>query len=172
MIKQDEILEIMQFLDKIMTNFESNEDLLKSFHETKFDEDFMNSYISENFENIGKKVYRESKKGHSKVDVLISLDDDLEYIIETKNYYSPSDLEFVYKQIISRIHHRFLYASIVLLVNGYQKDKFKQILEKINEWIELKNGIKKIKKMRIFLLFKYPTLILVMILFLILLVII
>ncbi|MGI3136398.1 MAG: hypothetical protein ACN23H_02335 [Candidatus Phytoplasma vitis] len=129
-----------------MTNFESDGHLLKVFYETNFSEDFINSYISDNFKNIGKKVNRESFKGHGKVDVLISLDDDSKYVIETKNYYSQQDLEFVYKQVLHRIHHRFLYASIVLLVNGFQKDKFKKILENINKWINLKNGKKQNRK--------------------------
>ncbi|TVY12368.1 hypothetical protein [Candidatus Phytoplasma pini] len=158
-----------------MTNFESDGHLLKVFYETKFSEDFINSYISDNFKNIGKKVNRESIKGHGKVDVLIYLEENSEYIIETKNYYNQQDLEFVFKQVLHRIHHRFLYASIVLLVNGFQKNRFKQILENINKWIDLKNGKKtKSKKnsMIIFLWLKYQTLILVMTFYLILLVII
>nr|QOX89326.1 hypothetical protein H7685_02490 ['Parthenium hysterophorus' phyllody phytoplasma] len=51
---------------------------------------------------------------------------DYDYIIETKNYYNQEDLEFVYKQVLHRMHHRFLYASIVLLVNGFQKINLKK----------------------------------------------
>lgn len=117
MIKREANFEIIQLLDQMMTNFESNGHLLKTFHETKFSKYFINSYIAENFNNMGKKTDRESIKDHGKVDVLFCSD----YIIETKNYYNQADLEFVYKQLLHRIHHRFLYDSIVLLVNGFQK---------------------------------------------------
>ncbi|MDV3178309.1 MAG: hypothetical protein Q8851_00440 [Sweet potato little leaf phytoplasma] len=128
-IKREKYFEIIQLLDQIMTNFESNGHFLKVFYETKFSEDFINSYIADHFKNIGKKTDRESIKGHGKVDVLV----DYDYIIETKNYYNQEDLEFVYKQVLHRIHHRFLYASIVLLVNGFQKNKFNvNILDHLN----------------------------------------
>ncbi|MDV3168975.1 MAG: hypothetical protein Q8796_01545, partial [Candidatus Phytoplasma australasiaticum] len=154
-IKREKYFEIIQLLDQIMTNFESNGHFLKVFYETKFSEDFINSYIADHFKNIGKKTDRESIKGHGKVDVLV----DYDYIIETKNYYNQEDLEFVYKQVLHRMHHRFLYASIVLLVNGFQKNKFKEILEEINKWINLKNGKKQNQKTKFndnFLIVKIP----------------
>ncbi|MDO8059412.1 hypothetical protein OC683_02235 ['Crotalaria aegyptiaca' phytoplasma] len=153
--KKEKYLEIIQLLDQIMTNFESNGHLLKVFHETKFSEDFINSYIADNFKNMGKKTDREVIKGHGKVDILV----DSDYIIETKNYYSQEDLEFAYKQLLHRMHHRFLCASIILLVNGFQKNKFKEILENIKKWINLKNGKKPNQKTKFndnFLIFKIP----------------
>ncbi|MDV3198480.1 MAG: hypothetical protein Q8888_02410 [Vigna little leaf phytoplasma] len=128
-----------------MTNFESNLELLKSFHKTAFSENFINAYIASHItsslQNISADT--ETMKGHGKVDVLVHTNEGFEYIIETKNYYNISDLEFVYKQILNRIHHRFLYASIVLLVNGFQINTFRQILEQINKWIKDKNGHKR-----------------------------
>ncbi|MDV3165598.1 MAG: hypothetical protein Q8808_02710, partial [Candidatus Phytoplasma australasiaticum] len=42
---REKYFEIIQLLDQIMTNFESNGHFLKVFYETKFSEDFINSYI-------------------------------------------------------------------------------------------------------------------------------
>ncbi|MDV3182698.1 MAG: hypothetical protein Q8869_02460 [Candidatus Phytoplasma australasiaticum] len=55
-IKREKYFEIIQLLDQIMTNFESNGHFLKVFYETKFSEDFINSYIADHFKNIGKKL--------------------------------------------------------------------------------------------------------------------
>ncbi|MDV3182583.1 MAG: hypothetical protein Q8869_01780, partial [Candidatus Phytoplasma australasiaticum] len=71
----------------------------------------------------------------------------------------PDDLEFVYKQVLHIMHHTLHYASIFLLVNGFQKNKFKDILEEINKWINLKNGKKQNQKTKFndnFLIVKMP----------------
>ncbi|CCP87984.1 hypothetical protein [Candidatus Phytoplasma solani] len=141
-LKNKKYLKIIKKIDQTMTSFEGHHKLLKTFHMTKFSENYINAHLCSELEGIGKSTLTEAIKGHGKVDVLVNLGKNLQYVIEAKNYSNIDNLEFVYKQVLHRIHHRFLCASIILLVNGSQKDKFKTIIEQINQWVKEKKAEK------------------------------
>ncbi|AYJ01534.1 hypothetical protein CWO85_03490 [Candidatus Phytoplasma ziziphi] len=149
-LDDENYLYIIKILDKCMTNFEQNLLFLKKYSSTNFDENYISAHIASIFNNLDKfKATNETLKRHGKVDVLISLNKNEDYIIECKNFCGLHDLDFVYKQLLSRVYYRYSCGSIVLLVNGKQPNTFKKILKEINNWVLVHKGEKiKIKNFK------------------------